>query len=790
MGFKVDEVFVDFVIDFSRGEQAAVRINAQMAKLGKVSGAAADAQDRVERSTRRAGAATRATAKDTKKLGKESKDATTQIKGMLKTLLGLELARRVVRALLTTFVSFRTEMNNVRAITDATDEEFKRLNATAMELGRTTQFTATDAASAMAFLARTGLDVNQTIAVLPGTLNLAAATAVDLATAADLSTNILKGMGMEISELDGLVDVLAKTTNSANVNIFELGEAMKAVAPLAADVGMSVQETAALIGKLGDAGIKGSLAGTSLRRMLINLTTGAEGAQAVIDRLGITIFDAEGDFVGLTNVIGQLERAQLQAGDEFKLFGARGLAAGKVLRRTGEVELQAFTDGLLDAEGTAKRMAEQQMAGLPGALKILQAQTEATSISWGGSLEPALTLSAKALGLVLNVINGVLAAFKLVGPAAFVMASAVGLAFETVQNVVGIAVGGLLNALGSLLRMIGEAGERFGILDGVSEKLANVGAAMQRTGARIVRDDIADQAAAWREMGFAVEGAKAELVETANVMTGTSAAAAKAAANLEALKDATDRVKASMQQARTELNIDVFQEQLDALRGVLRFGLGLGGAGALDLEERLEVQRRLVAMTDDNADAVMDLVDAERTLATAVGNVLGIQEALNEAGQDQEKIAELTAQLEEAISALAAATIDAQDAMEGLGATGEDAGRQTLRGVSTSLRAINRLGDAFGLVDDNVRQIIDSVLDMVKVLDQAPAASAPWARSAGSSAAYSAAARIRRRCAGSRSARSCSRRTTCSSRAWPTTSGSRCRPWRRSPARSSAARWI
>lgn len=713
MGFKVDEVFVDFRIEFGEGENGARRINAQMAKMGKTAGVAADAQDRVARSTRKAGAATRRQTKDTKKLGQATKSMTGDLKRMIKTLIGLEVARRVIRAVLGTFVQFRQEMNNVRAITDATDRQFERLKGTALELGRTTQFTATDAARAMAFLARTGLDVNQTIAVLPGTLNLAAATAVDLATAADLSTNILKGMGLEISQLDGLVDILAKTTNSANVNIFELGEAMKIVAPVAADAGISVQKLSAMIGILGDAGIKGTLAGTALRRSILAIQTGAGTAGEALSGLGIQVEDASGNLIGLDQVLRMLEKGLVSNEDAFKIFGLRAISAAKVLAGRGADDIEKFTKALDEAGGTAERMAEQQLAGLPGAIKLTTSAAESSAIAWGDALEPALTGVAFVIReLLIPLFNGILASFELVGAAAFVVANALASAARIAFEGIVFATGGIISALGSMVRFVGELGERLDIFPGLSEGLANFGATMQRTGNQFRRGAAVDMKDAIDRVRFAWLGAGDLMEEISLRMAGVVDDTGEAAGALRGLSDAVDETVATMQRARTQLNLDVFTAQLEAVRQLLRETFGLEGEGALGLESRLEIQRQLVAMTDDQVDAATALVQAEQDLAGAVQAVLDVQRELNEAGADQEKVAQLTQELEEAVTALAAATRGADEAMEGLVDEGKDLG-EVLGQIALAVRGINRLGDAFGLVNDDVRRAIDSVLDLV-----------------------------------------------------------------------------
>lgn len=722
MGFKVDSVFVDFAINFDQGEASARRINEAMAKLGRVSGVAADAADRTERATRRFGASARKAAKDTRALGAAATSAGSQIKGMLKTLLGLELARRAVRGLLSTFLGFRKAMNLVRAITNATDADFKRLKATALELGRTTQFTATAAAEAMAFLARTGLDVNETIAVLPATLNLAAATAVDLGTAADISTNILMAMGLQISELEGVIDVLAFTTNRSNVNIFELSEAMKLVAPIASDAGVSVQRLSAMIGILGDAGIKGTLAGTALRKSILQIQTGAGTAGEVLAGLGIQVEDAEGKFVGLDEVLRAVEGGLVSDAELFKVFGLRAISAAKVLAGRGVRDIDKFEAAIDRAGGTAERMAGQQMAGLVGATKLLTSETQASAIMWGDSLEPALIRGAQALGLVVNVMEGLRGMAEIVGGALFLLARTFLFTMETAIEGVGALVSRAISTLGFFTE---RAGALVALLPGkfgeLGEKIQGVGDSMLMAGQR-GQDAMGESfERTLDQLKFAWQGFKEQVVETADSMGIAGLELRKAEALLKKLEDATNNASAAMQRARTALNLDVFTAQLTAVRELLRETFGFEGEGALNLEQRLEIQRQLVAMNEKQVDGVMALVDAEQTLAAAVNDVLAVQAELNAAGADQEKIAELTAELEQAVSALAAATRAADQAMDDLGESGKGLG-ELLGRISLAVRGINRIADAFGLVNNDVRKAIDSVLDLINTFKALEAA--------------------------------------------------------------------
>jgi TP901 family phage tail tape measure protein len=161
-------------------------------------------------------------------------------------------------------------------------------------------------------------------------LQLAAAGNMDLATTADIASNVLSGYGMEVGELGRVNDVLAVTFSNTNTNIAQAGEAMKYVAPVAAAAGMEFEEAAAAVGLLGNAGIQGSMAGTTLRGVITALINPTGEAADILERLGIQALDSSGNMIPLADIIDQLGAAGVTTGELMTVFGQRagpGLAA-------------------------------------------------------------------------------------------------------------------------------------------------------------------------------------------------------------------------------------------------------------------------------------------------------------------------------------------------------------------------------------------------------------------------------------------------------------------------------
>lgn len=500
-----------------RGLQMQLRaINTQLKKVGVNSGAAAAGMDRAGRKA--------------KGMRGEMAKAKTMILGIVAALGAL-----AVKASVGVFVQFSREMNNVRAITNATDEDFQSLIETAEELGRTTQFTARDVATAMSFLARTGLDVNQTLGALPGTLNLAAATATDLGTAADISTNVMKAMRLEVEDLTRVVDTLAKTTNSSNTDIVQLAEGLKYVAPVAANAGMEIEEIAAIIGILGDAGIQGSLAGVALRRSILNLTTGMGGAGGTIKTLGLQIRDAEGNFVGLTNVIEQLNNKVLSDKDVVSLFGARAVAAAQVLMNKGAPAIRAFQEALEDAGGTAERMAKQQMAGLPGVAKRLTSSFEGLQIFLGRAMEPTLIVLGEALIWVNQQLRYFVAGWQGVGVALGVVWEGLTTAVETIRDVVSFVLSGLIGEIAWVVEKAGWLAKTLGLE--IGESVERAGTAMRAFADNAMVGALEDIGAQAKEFGLVWENAGNQLEELAVNASAVGEAAERAAAGIGMLGD-------------------------------------------------------------------------------------------------------------------------------------------------------------------------------------------------------------------------------------------------------------
>lgn len=363
-------------------------------------------------------------------------ETATNVGKTLTTGVSLPLAGIAATAL-KTGGDFQASMNRVKAISGATGEEFQSLQDLAKEMGSTTQFSASEAADAMGFLAMAGMNAADVTTALPGVLDLAAAGSLGLADAADIATNILSGYGMETKDLAHLNDVLAKTFTSTNVDMKMLGDSFKYVAPVASSAGLSIEEAAASIGMMGNAGIQGSEGGTALRGALAALLKPTGDTQKTLDKLGISVKNSKGELRPMVEIVKQLEESGADTADMMSIFGIEAGPAMQALVSQGSDALKKLTGDLENSGGTAKAIGDVQMQGLNGALMGLKSAFEGLMIAiaesglmnWAEKFAVKLTAVVSAMtqtdSATLRVITVIGLVVAAIGPLLLIFGKAV-----------------------------------------------------------------------------------------------------------------------------------------------------------------------------------------------------------------------------------------------------------------------------------------------------------------------------------------------------------------------------
>lgn len=335
-----------------------------------------------------------------KSLGNQAQVTSSILSSLAKSLIAIGAAYRTfsfIKESISIFAEFDDVIRQAAAVTKATREEFDLLAETAKRMGATTRYTARDAAEALRFLGMAGFNAVQASKALPDVLNLAAAGSLDLGTAADITTNILSAFGLEVENLGRVNDVLVKTFTSSNTTLLEIGESFKYVGPIAKGVGSNFEDLLAAIGNLGDAGIKGSLAGTALKGAigaLFNPTRDEARLMAELSKriggTGLQIKDTEGNFVGFVSIIQQLEKAGFRGEEALRLFGLRAGPGIAALLNIGSESLKKLDEGLKDTNDDASRIAKEMEAGLGGAMRAFKSALEAVRIEATSYFGPAL----------------------------------------------------------------------------------------------------------------------------------------------------------------------------------------------------------------------------------------------------------------------------------------------------------------------------------------------------------------------------------------------------------------
>jgi TP901 family phage tail tape measure protein len=277
---------------------------------------------------------------------------------------------------------FEQSMANVKAVTQATVGEFEQLNEQARELGKTTQFSASQAAQAMEFLGMAGLETRQIISTLPNVLLLAAAGGIELASAADYATGIMAGFGLAADESRRVADVLAYSATASKTTIADMSEAMKFAAPIAKSLGVSFETTAAAAAVLANNQIKGTLAGTGIRRILADLASPTNEAREAIERIGLTVQDVSPLYNDFSDILQKFADVNFTARDAVDIFGKQGMTPMLALVDAKSIgKFDDLSEAMENSAGAAQKMADVKMDTLAGDWKKFTSAVEELTIA-------------------------------------------------------------------------------------------------------------------------------------------------------------------------------------------------------------------------------------------------------------------------------------------------------------------------------------------------------------------------------------------------------------------------
>lgn len=304
----------------------------------------------------------------------------------------------VGQAALQVGMNFDASMSNVYGLMSSlnlSQAQMDALRDTAREMGATTKFSASEAADAMGYMALAGWDDAQVIAGIPGVLNLAAAANMDLAKASDIVTDTMTPFGMAAERAGEAADVFAYAQANSNTTVEGLGEAMKYAAPTADAFGMTLQDTAAAMGVLANAGIKGSQGGTTLNAMLRDMKNNAKNGAIAIGKTKVALTNADGSYRSYAAIIRDIDKATSSMTASQRdaalgaIFGDESLKGILATLKQGPDALDAMTEGMYACGGAAADMAATMGDNLKGDLAILESGAQDMAIALSDWLMPA-----------------------------------------------------------------------------------------------------------------------------------------------------------------------------------------------------------------------------------------------------------------------------------------------------------------------------------------------------------------------------------------------------------------
>lgn len=313
-------------------------------------------------------------------------------------------------------VDFEQSMLNIKsAVNGISEQEFNALSKEARRLGAETSFSAREAADGMKELAIKGLNTQQIIAAMPGLLDMAKAGVVDLAKASDIAGEALGQFGLDASQTSRVADILTMAFTTSNTTLESLGYTMKYAGRVGREIGLSLEDTAAMAGLLGNIGIKGEQAGTVLRSIYGRLAAPVGPAQKQLEALGVTVKDSTGNLRPLIELLAEMDSKTANMGNADRLaafktiFGEEGMTgASELISKGGVGEIAKYVDIIKNSSGKASQVAAIQMSGLKGSLDELSSSIEGIAISFGTLMIPAIKTAAQVLTTLTGGINNLL----------------------------------------------------------------------------------------------------------------------------------------------------------------------------------------------------------------------------------------------------------------------------------------------------------------------------------------------------------------------------------------------
>ena len=300
-------------------------------------------------------------------------------------------------------MNFDTAMSQVAATMGTTVDKIENVKAKAEEMGRTTKYTATEAAEGMNILAQAGLSADEQISGIGTVLNLASAGAMSLEESASYTAGAVKGFGDSMGNASYYADLMAKGATLANTNVRGLGEAFSGSAATAKNYGQSADSATLSLLRLAEQNVTGSEASTALNRAMADLYTPTDNASKALDQLGVSAYKSNGEAKDFNDLVDELNGSLQGMTAEQKnnalatIFTTQGLQAFNKMTASSDATVQKFWKGIQDSSGSAAQQAATQLDNLKGDITLLSSATEGLELGFYNTFSGAIRGAIKGI---------------------------------------------------------------------------------------------------------------------------------------------------------------------------------------------------------------------------------------------------------------------------------------------------------------------------------------------------------------------------------------------------------
>lgn len=403
------------IITSVKGQEEVSKLKTEVDKLGKESQETGEQVEKFDDSITNATNKSKTLTQRLKELahqfratGQESNKSSTTILGAVKKYVAVGTAIAGLKKATNIFTAFDDEMRKVQATAGATTKEFEALRNQAKDLGSTTSWSASEAAQAQFEFAKAGFTANEILKATPSILNTAIAGQLDLAEATSITAGALRMFKLDALESERVGDALAMTANTTTTDIRGLGESLKYAGLGATDFGLSLEQTLALLGTLGNNKIDSSMAGTGLRSVFSALKD--KNKIKLLNSVDIQLTE-DGKYRNFIKILDDIKlktkgmaEAQKQAFMR-DVFGEQGELVISALLKTDSDKINDLIYKLDHAKGYSQKLAETFEKGLGGSFRGLNSAIEGLAISFIDNFAPAMSVTINSISSAINSLS-------------------------------------------------------------------------------------------------------------------------------------------------------------------------------------------------------------------------------------------------------------------------------------------------------------------------------------------------------------------------------------------------